>query len=66
MELSRKDIHTSILMSSKYSQITIDDDFNIPDAKEDIDKIIAKNGYIVVEEISPEEGRVRVTGSVSS
>lgn len=64
MELSRKDIHTSILMSSKYSQITIDDDFNIPDAKEDIDKIIAKNGYIVVEEISPEEGRVRVTGSV--
>lgn len=64
MELSRKDIHTSILMTSKYSQITIDDDFNIPDAKEDIDKIIAKNGYIVVEEINPEEGRVRVTGTV--
>lgn len=64
MELSRKDIHTSSLMSSKYSQITIDDDFNIPDMKEDIDRIIAKNGHIVVEEVKPEEGRVRVLGSV--
>jgi len=64
MEFSRKDIHTSVLKASKYSQLTIDDDFNIPDTKEDIDKIIAKNGYIVVEDIIPEDGRVKVIGTV--
>lgn len=64
MEFSRKDIHTSILRASKYSQLTIDDDFNIPDSKEDIDRIIAKNGYIVVEDVIPEEGRVKVVGTV--
>lgn len=64
MDFNRKDIHTSILKASKYSQLTIDDDFNIPDMKEDIDKIIAKNGYIVVEEVISEEGRVKVIGTV--
>ncbi|MGN0435324.1 MAG: DUF3794 domain-containing protein, partial [Wujia sp.] len=64
MDFCRKDIHTSILKSSKYSQLTIDDDFNIPDVKEDIDKIIAGNGYIVLDEVAAEDGRVRVTGSV--
>lgn len=64
MDFSRKDIHTSILKASKYSQLTIDDDFNIPDTKDDIDRIIAKSGYIVVEEADCEDGRVRVIGSV--
>ena len=64
MDFCRKEIHTSILKASKYSQLTIDDDFNIPDTKEDIDRIIAKNGYIVVEEVLSEDGRIRVTGTV--
>ncbi len=64
MEFNRKDIHTSVLCASRYSQLTIDDDFNIPDTKGDIDKIIAKSGYVVLEEISTEEGRVNVTGMV--
>lgn len=64
MDFSRKDIHTSILKASKYSQLTIDDDFNIPDSKEDIDKIIAKDGYIVVEDVTSEDGRVSVIGTV--
>ena len=44
MEFCKKEIHTDLLIASKYSQLTIDDDFNIPDTKEDIDKIIAGNG----------------------
>lgn len=64
MDFSRKDIHTSILKASKYSQLTIDEDFNIPESKEDIDKIIAKDGYVVVDEIISEENRVKVIGEV--
>ncbi|MBE5945118.1 MAG: DUF3794 domain-containing protein [Lachnospiraceae bacterium] len=64
MDFCRKDIHTNILKASKYSQLTIDEDFNITDTKEDIEKIIAKDGYIVVEEVSCEDNRVKVIGEV--
>lgn len=64
MEFCKKEIHTDLLIASKYSQLTIDDDFNIPDTKDDIDKIIAGNGYIVVSEVTSEEGKVKVIGTV--
>lgn len=64
MDFVRKDIHTSILKTSKYSQLTIDDDFNIPDCKDDIENIIATDGNVVVEDVSCEEGKVRVVGVV--
>ena len=41
MEFSKKEIHTSVLTQSKYSQITVDDDFTIPDSKGDMEKMQA-------------------------
>ncbi len=64
MDFIRKDIHTSILKASKYSQLTIDDDFNIPDYKDDIEKIIATDGCVVVDDVIADEGKVRVVGTV--
>lgn len=64
MNFSREDVHTSILKASKYSQLTIDEDFNIPEAKGDIEKIIAKDGYVIVENVISEDGRVKVIGTV--
>ena len=55
MDFKKREINTSILKASKYVELTVDDDFNIPDSKEDIDKIIAQNGYIVLEEVGCEE-----------
>jgi hypothetical protein len=43
MDFSKKDIHTSVLKATRNSQLTIDDDFNIPDSKKDVEKIIAQN-----------------------
>ena len=48
MEFSKKEIHTSVLTQSKYSQITVDDDFTIPDSKGDMEKIVAKEGHILL------------------
>ena len=64
MDFVRKDIHTSVLKESKYSQITIDDDFNLPDNKEDIEKIIAKAGNVIVDEVEIDYGKVHVSGVV--
>ena len=62
--LNKRLIHTSVLRCSKISQLTIDDDFNIPDNKEDAGRIIAENGNIVVEGVTAEEGKVKVVGTV--
>lgn len=64
MEFCKDNIHTYVLKASKYSQLTVDDDFNIPDYKEDIDKVIASNGRIILGEVSAEEGKVKVSGTV--
>lgn len=64
MNFNREDVHTSILKNSKYSQLTIDEDFNIPDAKGDMEKIIAKDGHVVVENVVAEDGRVKIMGTV--
>lgn len=64
MDFVRKDIHTSILKESKYSQLTIDDDFNLPENKADIDKIISKCGTVLVDEVEVDYGKVRISGTV--
>lgn len=64
MDFCKKNIHSSILKASKYSQLTINDDFNIPDVKEDIDKIIAGCGNAIIEEVCIEDGRIKITGVV--
>lgn len=64
MDFNRKEINTSVLRASKQAELTVDDDFNIPDSKDDIDKVIAKNGYIVIEEVGCEDGKIRVVGTL--
>lgn len=64
MDFSKKDIHTSVLKTTRNSQLTIDDDFNIPDTKKDVEKLIAQNGNVTVEEIIAEEGKVKIAGTV--
>ncbi|MBQ9199795.1 MAG: DUF3794 domain-containing protein [Lachnospiraceae bacterium] len=64
MEFNKRDIHTSVLKTARSQELTIDDDFNIPDNKKDMNRIIAETGNISVEEVIAEEGRVRVTGTV--
>lgn len=64
MDFNKKEIHTSRLLCSKYSELTIDDDFNIPDVKGDIDTLIAQTGNVCLEETSCEEGKVYVCGTV--
>jgi hypothetical protein len=64
MELVKNRLSTTILKTSKYTQFTINDDFNVPDAKEDIEKIIASSGNVLLEDIDTLENKVRVSGTV--
>ena len=40
MELIKKNIHMNKLKNKAVSQLTLDDDYNVPDSKPDIGKII--------------------------
>lgn len=51
MELVKNKLSTTILKTSKYSQFTINDDFNVPDAKDDMERIIASTGNLLLPSI---------------
>lgn len=64
MELVKNRLATTILKCSKYTQFTINDDFNVPDAKEDMEKIVASTGNVLLEDVETLENKVRVSGTV--
>lgn len=64
MELTKQTVHTNLLKFSKNSQVTINDDFNITDTKKDIEKIIAQNGEVFLEDTFTADGKVTVHGVV--
>ncbi|MGN0396321.1 MAG: SPOCS domain-containing protein [Coprococcus sp.] len=65
MELIKNKITTTNLKAAKYTQFTIDDDFNVSDAKSDIDKIITSIGNVLLEDIETLENKVRISGIVT-
>lgn len=46
------------------SQITFDEDMNVPDVKPDIGRMIQKKGTIQIEDIQISEGRAYITGAL--
>lgn len=64
MELVKNKLSTTIMKTSKYTQFTINDDFNVPDAKNDMEKIIACTGNVLLMDIDTLENKVRISGTV--
>ena len=46
------------------SQITLDDDYNLPDYKPDIVKVMKEKGEIQFEEVKVSEGHILVQGAL--
>ena len=62
MELVRKNIHMNRQRGKAVSQITLDDDYNMPEQMPDAGMIIQEKGNIEIGEAKIEAGRVRVKG----
>lgn len=65
MELITKNIHMNKLKCRSTLQLTLDDDFNVPDIKPDIDRIITQQGDIVIHEIKSMNGKLMIKGELS-
>lgn len=66
MEILRKNVHMSRQKNRAVSQITLDNDFNVPDIKPDIDKLILDQGEIRMEEVRPEKDRINLRGFLAA
>lgn len=62
MELIKKNIHMNKLKCKSELQITVDDDFNVPDAKPDIYKNIKEQGEVRIQDIKISNGKIMVQG----
>ena len=65
MELIKKNIHMNKLKCKSTLQLTLDDDFNVPDIKPDIDQIITEQGEIKINDIKTMNGKLMVKGALS-
>lgn len=62
MNLLRKNIHMDLMKSQAVSQVTLEDDVNLPDSKPDIEKIIMEDGTGRIDEIKTNGDHVTVRG----
>ncbi len=64
MELLKKNIHMDRIRTEAVSQITLEDDMNIPESKPDVSNINLEKGELVVEEVKPGTDVVNVRGKL--
>ena len=62
MELIKKNIRMNRLKSRTVTQITLDDDFIVPDVRADIDGVITSEGNVIIDTLRITDGRVNITG----
>lgn len=64
MELKKKYIHMNYEKGHALSQITLDDDYNLPDYKPDIVRVMKEKGEIHFDEVKVSDGHLYVKGAL--
>ncbi|MDW2798686.1 DUF3794 domain-containing protein [Clostridium boliviensis] len=64
LELVKKNIHMNRWKGNATSQITLDDDFIVPDSMDDVEQIILSSGEITIDSVKNQAERVAVRGKM--
>lgn len=64
MELRKESVQVLRIKSKATSQVTFDVDYNVPDAKPDIGRMIQSKGEVSMDEVRLGEGRAFIKGSL--
>lgn len=64
MRINKENIHENRMKCSNTMQITLDDDFNVPDSKPDIDSIVKECGNVHIDSVKASGDRAEVTGGL--
>ncbi len=62
MEFVTKEIQTNQMGKKLMDQFMVDEDYNVPDSKRDMQRIVACEGKIQIEDVAPVESYVKVKG----
>lgn len=65
MELIKKNIHLNGWKARAATQITVDEDVNVPDARADIGRVIQEKAAFRLEEVKGEENQALLKGTVA-
>ncbi|WP_099469289.1 DUF3794 and LysM peptidoglycan-binding domain-containing protein [Konateibacter massiliensis] len=64
MELVKKNIHMNGLKGKAVNQVTLEDDYNVPDSKADVINIIQDSSEIIITEVKAADGHALVRGKL--
>lgn len=64
MELVQRQVHYTKEGKSVFDQFYLDEDYNVPDTKEDVKQIVQGRGQVKIEEIRLVENYLRVSGKL--
>ena len=64
MEVITRQIETNQVDKRLFDQFMLDEDFNVPDSKNDVEKIVSSEGRVRIDEIKPMENYLRVQGKI--
>lgn len=64
LELVKKNIHMNRWKGNATSQITLDDDFIVPDTMDDVDQVILQSGEIIIESVKNQGERILIRGKM--
>ena len=65
MELRKESVQMLHVKSRATSQVTFDADYNVPDAKPDMGRLIQSKGDIVMDEVRLSEGKAFISGNLN-
>ena len=65
MDFVKKILHQISRKSEAVSQITFDEDYNVPDARPDVGRMIQKKGEVTIGDVQISEGKARVFGGLT-
>ena len=65
MELINRDIHMNRMGSKQELQVTLDYDFNVPDIKPDVDKIVRQQGNIILADAKMSQNKYVIEGNLA-
>ncbi len=65
MEIVKRNMQLTCSKGRSITQITIDDDFNVPDVKEDVERIIKYDGNVQTEQVRVLENRAGIKGKLA-
>lgn len=65
MELKQNLIHRKYRKAEAKTQITIGDDYSVPEGKPDIASLLQKKGEVRIDEVHTEKGKIRIRGALT-